>query len=76
MSLDLLAEEALCGSILLKARPLVSDHPIFAFMEKITITIIIIIIIPLFTLGSIYSTNASGTEQMLKTNNSNQTKQG
>ena len=38
--------------------------------------IIIIIIIPLFTLGSIYSTNASGAEQMPGTNNSNQTKQG
>ena len=33
--------------------------------------IIIIIIIPLFTLGSIYSTNASAAEQMLETNNSN-----
>ena len=28
---------------------------------------------PLFTLGSIYSTNASGAEQMPETNNSNQT---
>ena len=37
---------------------------------------IIIIIIPLFTLGSINSTYASGTEQMPETNNSNQTKQG
>ena len=37
---------------------------------------IIIIIIPLFTLGSIYSTNASGAEQMPEINNSNQTKQG
>ena len=27
--------------------------------------------IPLFTLGSIYRTNASGTEQMTETNNSN-----
>ena len=34
------------------------------------------IIIPLFTLGSIYSTNASRAEQMPETNNSNQTKQG
>ena len=33
--------------------------------------IIIIIIIPLFTLGSIYSTNASGAEQIAETNNSN-----
>ena len=33
--------------------------------------LIIIIIIPLFTLGSIYSTNASGAEQMTQTNNSN-----
>ena len=32
--------------------------------------IIIIIIIPLFTLGSIYSTNVSGAEQMPETNNS------
>ena len=31
------------------------------------------VIIPLFTLGSIYSTNASGAEQMSETNNSNQT---
>ena len=30
-----------------------------------------IIITPLFTLGSIYSTNASGTEKMLAINNSN-----
>ena len=30
---------------------------------------IIILIIPLFTLGSIYSTNASGAEQMPETNN-------
>ena len=49
--------------------------------EKDTIIIIIIIIIIitiilLFTLGSIYSTNASGAEQMPETNNSNQTKQG
>ena len=29
------------------------------------------IIILLFTLGSIYSTNASGAEQMTETNNSN-----
>ena len=29
------------------------------------------IITPLFTLGSIYSTNASGTEKMLAINNSN-----
>ena len=27
--------------------------------------------IPLFTLGNIYSTNASGVEQMTETNNSN-----
>ena len=33
--------------------------------------IIIIIIIPLFTLGSIYNTNASAAEQMPETNNSN-----
>ena len=32
---------------------------------------IIIIIIPLFTLGSIYSTYASGAEQITETNNSN-----
>ena len=32
-----------------------------------TIIIIIIIIIPLFTLGSIYSTNASGAKQMPET---------
>ena len=32
---------------------------------------IIILIIPLFTLGSIYSTSASGAEQMPETNNSN-----
>ena len=30
-----------------------------------------IIITPLFTLGSIYSTNASGAEKMLARNNSN-----
>ena len=35
--------------------------------------VLIIIIIPLFTLGSVYSTNASGAEQMPETNNSNQT---
>ena len=29
--------------------------------------------IPLFTLGSIYGTNASGAEQMPETNNSNWT---
>ena len=29
--------------------------------------------IPVFTLGSIYSTYASGAEQMTETNNSNQT---
>ena len=34
-------------------------------------TQIIKIIIPLFSLGSIYSTNASGAEQMPETNNSN-----
>ena len=32
-----------------------------------------IIILSLFTLGSIYSTYASGVEQMTETNNSNQT---
>ena len=32
-----------------------------------------IYIIPLFTLSSIYNSNASGTEQMPDTNNSNQT---
>ena len=37
------------------------------------ITIIIIIIIPLFTLGSIYSTYTIGAQQMIETNNSNQT---
>ena len=31
------------------------------------------VIIPLFTLGSIYSTNASGAKQMPETNNSNWT---
>ena len=40
--------------------------------ERITI-IIIIIIIPLFTLRSIYSTYTIGAEQMIETNNSNQT---
>ena len=30
---------------------------------------LVITIIPLFTLGSIYSTNVSGAEQMPKTNN-------
>ena len=40
--------------------------------ERITI-IIIIIIIPLFILGRIYSSYAIGAEQMIKTNNSNQT---
>ena len=34
--------------------------------------IIIIIIIPVFTFGSIYSTYASGAEQMTETNDSNQ----
>ena len=33
----------------------------------------IIIIIPLFILGSIYSTYAIGAEQIIETNNSNQT---
>jgi len=33
--------------------------------------IIIIIIIPVFTLGSIYSTYASGVKQITETNNSN-----
>ena len=37
------------------------------------IIIKIIIIIPLFILGNIYSTYAIGAEQMIKTNNSNQT---
>ena len=37
------------------------------------ITIIIIIIIPLFTISSIYSTTVSGAEQMPETNNSNWT---
>ena len=32
-----------------------------------------IIIIPLFTLGSVYGTNASETEQISETNNLNQT---
>ena len=32
-----------------------------------------IIIIPLFTLGSVYGTNASGAEQISETNNLNQT---
>ena len=31
----------------------------------------IVMIILLFTLGSVYSTNASGAEQMPETNNSN-----
>ena len=34
---------------------------------------IVIIIIPLFILGSIYNTNASGTEQMPETDNWNWT---
>ena len=37
---------------------------IFEAMEITIIIIIIIIIIPLFTLGCIYSTNASGAKQM------------
>ena len=37
----------------------------------VNIIIIIKIIIPLYTLGSIYSTNASVTEQIPETNNSN-----
>ena len=37
------------------------------------ITVIIIIIIPIFILGSINSTYSIGAEQMIKTNNSNQT---
>ena len=51
----------------------------YNFSDLIIIIIIIIIIIMiiivflLFTLGSIYSTNASGAEQMLETNNSNWT---
>ena len=35
--------------------------------------VLLVIIIPLFALGSIYSTNVSGAEQMRETNNSNQT---
>ena len=38
-----------------------------------TAIIIIIIVIPLFTLGSIYSTNASEGEEMHETNNLNHT---
>ena len=37
------------------------------------ITIITIIIIPLFIIGSVYSTYAIGSEQMIETNNSNKT---
>ena len=32
--------------------------------------------LPLLTLGSIYATKTSGTEQTTETNNSNETKQG
>ena len=35
-----------------------------------------VIIIPLFILGSIYSTDVSGAEKMPKINNSNETQQG
>ena len=38
-------------------------------IQKTAIIIIIIIVIPLFTLGSIYSTNASEGEEMHETNN-------
>ena len=42
-----------------------------ALSSPLIIIIIIIIIFPLFTLGSIYSTNASTAEQVPETNNSN-----
>ena len=35
--------------------------------------ILIIVTVPLFTLGSVYSTDASGAEQMPETNSSNLT---
>ena len=35
--------------------------------------IMVVIIIPLFTLGSVYRTNASGAVQMPEANNLNQT---
>ena len=38
--------------------------------------VIVVIVIFLFTLGIIYSTHASGAEQMSETNNWNQTKWG
>lgn len=38
--------------------------------------LIVVIVISLFTLGSIYITHASGAEQMSETNNWNQTKWG
>lgn len=38
--------------------------------------VIVVIVISLFTLGSIYSTHASGAEKMSETNNWNQTKWG
>ena len=41
------------------------------FPSALSSPLIIIIIIPLFTLGSIYNTNASAAEQMPETNNSN-----
>ena len=36
--------------------------------------VIVVIVISLFTLGSIYSTHANGAEKMSETNNWNQTK--
>jgi len=41
--------------------------------DKISENYLIIVIIPSFTLDSIYSINASGAEQMPETNNLNQT---
>ena len=41
------------------------------FPSALSSPLIIIIIIPLFTLGSIYSTNASAAEEMPETDNSN-----
>ena len=38
--------------------------------------VIVVIVISLFTLGSIYSTHASGAEQMTETNNWHETKSG
>ena len=56
------------------------DKNLLHYRRLIIIIIIIIIIkmiitttIPLFTLGSIYSTNVSGVEQISETNNSNWT---